>query len=617
MRNWFVENLSNLRCVLGKIESLSPLKLVPKMVVKCTFCKVNYANYKMKGRGQPLLACVGCKKPNMVRVTNTCETEGCSTRATFGCDGDTKGRFCKKCSPIEARDVQNKKCMFKGCPHQPSYNYEGIKPPLYCSDHKKKNMVDIKSKRCKTEGCRKSPTYNIPGAKSALFCAKDALEGMVDVKNKKCTKRGCKNQPSFNFFGESKSLYCGEHLLDGMVDVRHPKCEQLGCKTRPVFNFEGEKRGIYCSDHALDGMTDIESARCQFEGVCNTRPSFNFPEESHGIFCETHMLKGMINVNQTVCEAGCGVHPMYNFPGEKNGRFCVGCKLDGMEDVVNKKCTKESCKKLATFALLFSEKSRCSKHKTLNMVPVNQRFPKCYECHVKDAYYAPPESTYPTHCEDHYPRTYINVVEKDCKSCTLPFFIPEDQEMCQDCRDFANPVVRHSKELRIKAVLEANKIPITTHDEVPMYACSKKRPDFVIDCGFFFLIIEVDENQHQSYDCSCELSRMIQLHQDFGGTPVVFIRYNPDNYTDSWGRKHKGYKQNLDREKRLINLIQKIRKKEEVFGALSAYFLYYDGDDGINRESMIDYYGFSIKDLVEDVEKQRKNPDDDSETEEE
>ena len=49
------------------------------------------------------------------------------------------------------------------------------------------------------------------------------------------------------------------------------------------------------------------------------------------------------------------------------------------------------------------------------------------------------------------------------------------------------------------------------------------------------LIVEIDENQHtgENYgDCSCENKRMMLLSQDVGHRPIVFIRFNPDDYLD-------------------------------------------------------------------------------------
>ena len=67
--------------------------------------------------------------------------------------------------------------------------------------------------------------------------------------------------------------------------------------------------------------------------------------------------------------------------------------------------------------------------------------------------------------------------------------------------------------------------------------CSKRRPDLLLDMGTHIIIIEIDENKHTSYDCSCENKRLMELSQDVGHRPIVFIRFNPDAYTDITGNK--------------------------------------------------------------------------------
>jgi hypothetical protein len=62
--------------------------------------------------------------------------------------------------------------------------------------------------------------------------------------------------------------------------------------------------------------------------------------------------------------------------------------------------------------------------------------------------------------------------------------------------------------------------------------CSKRRPDLLVDLGYQVIIAEIDENQHFDYDCSCENKRIMELSQDFGHRPIVFIRFNPDDYLD-------------------------------------------------------------------------------------
>ncbi len=49
-----------------------------------------------------------------------------------------------------------------------------------------------------------------------------------------------------------------------------------------------------------------------------------------------------------------------------------------------------------------------------------------------------------------------------------------------------------------------------------------------IDKFTHVVITECDENQHR--DTSCENKRIMELFQDFGNRPIVFIRFNPDSY---------------------------------------------------------------------------------------
>ena len=61
--------------------------------------------------------------------------------------------------------------------------------------------------------------------------------------------------------------------------------------------------------------------------------------------------------------------------------------------------------------------------------------------------------------------------------------------------------------------------------------CSLRRPDVRIECFTHTIIIECDENKHQGY--SCENKRIMELFQDLGNRPIIFLRFNPDSYTDA------------------------------------------------------------------------------------
>ena len=102
--------------------------------------------------------------------------------------------------------------------------------------------------------------------------------------------------------------------------------------------------------------------------------------------------------------------------------------------------------------------------------------------------------------------------------------------------------------------------------------CSNKRPDLLVDIGTHIIILEIDENKHSTYDCSCENKRLMLLSQDVGHRPIVFIRFNPDGYIDQEGNTVKScWKLNQlgvmkiiktkekEWEERMNNLIQQIQ----------------------------------------------------------
>lgn len=62
--------------------------------------------------------------------------------------------------------------------------------------------------------------------------------------------------------------------------------------------------------------------------------------------------------------------------------------------------------------------------------------------------------------------------------------------------------------------------------------CSRRRPDLLLDMGSHIIIVEIDENKHSGYDCSCENKRLMEISQDLQHRPIVFIRFNPDSYRD-------------------------------------------------------------------------------------
>jgi hypothetical protein len=79
------------------------------------------------------------------------------------------------------------------------------------------------------------------------------------------------------------------------------------------------------------------------------------------------------------------------------------------------------------------------------------------------------------------------------------------------------PVIRNYKTKELEVVNHIKKHfenYILVFDKTIQDGCSRRRPDIFLDVGTHVLIVEVDENKHSSYDCSCENKRIMILSQD-------------------------------------------------------------------------------------------------------
>ena len=314
---------------------------------------------------------------------------------------------------------------------------------------------------------------------------------------------GCNKQPTYNEPEETKPLYCKDHKKEGMICVVNKKCMTQGCDSNSIYNKKGETKPLYCKEHKEDDMIDVVSKRCKSEG-CNKRPNYNEPGETSGLYCKDHKKEGMIDVVSKRCKSeGCNKQPYYNEPGESKGLYCLEHKKAGMIDVVNKRCKSEGC----------------------NKRPI----------------YNEPGETKPLYCKDHKKEGMNDVVSKRCKNEWCDTFIQNSkfEGYCAYC--FINMFPDKPISINYKTKERAVKDYILK--EYPNYTwicdkriqdgCSKRRPDLMLDLGYQVIIIEVDENQHTSYDCSCENKRLMEISQDIGHRNLIVISFNPDSYKTS------------------------------------------------------------------------------------
>ena len=301
-----------------------------------------------------------------------------------------------------------------------------------------------------------------------------------------------------------------------MVNVITPTCIHEGCKKIPAYNQEGETKGVYCAEHKKEMMVDVITPTCIQEG-CRIRPYYNKEGETKGIYCSLHKTEGMIDVkNKTCIEYGCKKQRVYNNAGERKGIYCSEHKKEGMLNVISQMCIHEGCKIRPAFNKEGESKGiYCSVHKKEGMVNVISPTCKTYLC-----------STLVQGKYDGY-----------CLRCFMYLF-PD------------KPVSRNykTKEYAVVEYIKQNYPHLNwIADKIISGGCSKRRPDLLLDLGYQVIIIEIDENQHIDYDCSCENKRTMELSQDMGHRPIIFIRFNPDDYmknetkiTSCWGQDNKG-----------------------------------------------------------------------------
>jgi hypothetical protein len=130
-----------------------------------------------------------------------------------------------------------------------------------------------------------------------------------------------------------------------------------------------------------------------------------------------------------------------------------------------------------------------------------------------------------------------------CKCCQVNYKNPKYNNYCFRCFIYLfpnQPVCRNykTKETATAQFITTNFPNFTwSLDKKVEDGCSRRRPDLMCDLGYQVIIVEVDENQHIDYDCSCENKRIMQLSQDLEHRPIVFIRFNPDDYINSNSEK--------------------------------------------------------------------------------
>jgi hypothetical protein len=355
----------------------------------------------------------------------------------------------------------------------------------------------MKKLYCNEDTCQTTPAYNYKGCSYGLYCSKHKQENMINVKNRICKIENCNKRPIYNFENE-KALYCSEHKQENMINVVTIKCNEKNCKTIAYFNYKDEKSGIYCSEHKQENMVDVKSKKCVYKN-CFKFANFNYENEKIGIYCSEHKQENMFCMKGKRCnEENCNKFSNFNYKDKKTGIYCLEHKKENMVDVKSKKCIENNCNTRCSYNYKNQKAIYCAKHKKENMINVEHKL--CIN--------------------DWCDTTITNKFNGYCFYCFIKMF-PNDQ------------LVKNykTKEKTISSYLK-EKYPNFTliFDKVVQDGCSNKRPDIFLDLGYQIIIIEIDEHKHINYENICENKRLMEISKDVNHRPIIFIRFNPDNY---------------------------------------------------------------------------------------
>jgi hypothetical protein len=326
----------------------------------------------------------------------------------------------------------------------------------------------------------------------------------------------------------------------------HPKCEhgkrKYNCKECCGNNIcNHNKQKSYCKECGGGSICEHNRLRCRCKeckggSICAHNKLKSHCKECGGSqICAHNKLKSHCKEckGSQICE---------------HNRSRVQCKECNGSQICEHKRIRAQCKECegSQICIHNKRKSICRNCKGSQICEHDRRKSICKECKGN---YICIHNKHKSHCK-------MCGGKNLCKSSWCETSVTKKYDgYCLNCfihlfPDKPNTINYKTKEkATVNYILE--KFPLDKYtwitDRKIQDGCSRKRPDLLLDLGYQVIIIEIDENQHQEYDSSCENKRLMELSQDIDHRPLLVIRFNPDEYsnkeekvTSCWGINKKG-----------------------------------------------------------------------------
>jgi hypothetical protein len=308
------------------------------------------------------------------------------------------------------------------------------------------------------------------------------------------------------------------------------------------------KRKTYCKVCGGGSLCihDKDKSRCKLckgSQICDHgKDKYNCKLCDGASFCEHEKRKSLCKLCDGAGLCPCGVQKTQCkkcggasiCPHKKQKRYCRDCGGSGycIHDKMKKNC--KICGSIS-HCEHGKTKSLCKLCGGTGLCPCGKPKSKCKTCHGASICIHGKRKDYCSKCggkqlckcckDTQGNRKY----EGYCTRCYIYLF--PDNEICRNYKTKERTVVDY--------ILENFPNFTWVADKKIQDGCSKRRPDLILDLGYQVIIIEIDENMHCNYDCTCENKRIMEISQDVGHRPIVMIRFNPDAYVDIDGDKVK------------------------------------------------------------------------------
>lgn len=344
---------------------------------------------------------------------------------------------------------------------------------------------------------------------------------------------------SFAVENQKKATWCSLHKPPDAMDITHSLCE---CgKAQPSYGRVGFKRKwcTKCPSKPSDAVERNPKCECG-----KSRPNFGLPEDKTPTWCARCPTKPLlaVDIRHKLCTCG-RAQPIFGLPNESQPQWCLKCKPAEAVDCKNRRC--ECGKSQPRFGDIESQTPKyCAK---CPGKPENAKelYRQC-ACGRAVPSLGLPGDTRPTWCAfcPEKPKDALNIVSRKCVLCpTIVTTITKEKFLghCLRCfihmfpdqkivRNYKTKEVTFVTYLRDRLLAETDINPSQMLCDKIVGGCSRKRPDFMIDCFTHVLFTEIDENRHSTQEYSCENKRMMTLFEDVACRPIVMIHANPDAY---------------------------------------------------------------------------------------